>query len=84
LREPSRGRLPALVKSNAAIRSASGRRCIRARSTACPTRHGWRKILARPRHPQADPAEQERFKKRLRARWRRLWQADLPATKGPC
>jgi hypothetical protein len=38
-------------------------------------RHGWRKLLPRPRHPQADPEEQERFKKTLRARWRRLWQA---------
>jgi transposase len=47
-------------------------------------RHGWRKLLPRPRHPQADPEEQERFKKTLRARWRRLWQADLPKTGGPC
>jgi transposase len=47
-------------------------------------RHGWRKLLPRPRHPQADPEEQERFKKTLRARWRRLWQADLPMTGGPC
>ena len=31
-------------------------------------RHGWRKLLPRPRHPQADPAEQERFKKTLRER----------------
>ena len=46
-------------------------------------RHGWRKLLPRPRHPQADPEEQERFKKTLRARWRRLWQADPPQTGGP-
>lgn len=26
-------------------------------------RHGWRKLLPRPRHPQADPQEQVRFKK---------------------
>lgn len=26
-------------------------------------RHGWRKIAPRPRHPQADPAAQEEFKK---------------------
>ena len=45
-------------------------------------RHGWRKLLPRPRHPQADPAEQERFKKTLRARWRRLWQAGPPKTSG--
>ncbi len=45
-------------------------------------RHGWRKLLPRPRHPQADPEEQERFKKTLRARWRRLWQAGPPKTSG--
>jgi len=45
-------------------------------------RHGWRKLLPRPRHPQADPEEQERFKKTLRARWRRLWQADPLMTSG--
>ena len=46
-------------------------------------RHGWRKLLPRPRHPQADPQEQERFKKTLRARWRRLWQADPLMTSDP-
>jgi transposase len=46
-------------------------------------RHGWRKLLPRPRHPQADPEEQERFKKTLQARWRRLWQVDPPMTGGP-
>jgi transposase len=46
-------------------------------------RHGWRKLLPRRRHQQADPAEQERFKKTLRARWRRLWQAGPPKTSGP-
>jgi transposase len=47
-------------------------------------RHGWRKLLPRPRHPQADPEEQERLKKTLRARWKRLWQADQPMTSGRC
>jgi transposase len=26
-------------------------------------RHGWRKLMPRPRHPQADPQVQEQFKK---------------------
>jgi transposase len=47
-------------------------------------RHGWRKLLPRPKHPQADLEEQERFKKTLRARWKRLWQADQSMTSGPC
>ncbi len=31
-------------------------------------RHSWRKLVPRPTHPQADPAEQEAFKKTSRAR----------------
>lgn len=30
-------------------------------------RHGWRKVMPRPRHPQADLQEQERFKKNFEA-----------------
>jgi transposase len=33
-------------------------------------RHGWRKLMPRSRHPQADPEEQERLKKTLRRRFR--------------
>jgi transposase len=31
-------------------------------------RHGWRKLMPRPRHPKADPQAQEQFKKTLRRR----------------
>src|SRR5437868_3420501 len=34
-------------------------------------RHGWRKLMPRPRHPQADPQAQEQFKKTLRRRLKR-------------
>ena len=34
-------------------------------------RHGWRKLMPRPRHPQADPAAQEQFKKTLQRRPKR-------------
>jgi transposase len=30
-------------------------------------RHGWRKLMPRPKHPQANPEAQEQFKKTLRA-----------------
>jgi transposase len=29
-------------------------------------RHGWRKVVPRPRHPEADPARQEAFKETSR------------------
>jgi transposase len=31
-------------------------------------RHGWRKIVPRPRHPKADEAARETFKKSYRKR----------------
>jgi transposase len=33
-------------------------------------RHGWRKLAPRPRHPKADPALQQAFKKNSDAWWR--------------
>jgi transposase len=41
-------------------------------------RHGWRKLMPRPRHPQADPHEQEQFKKTLQRRLRRSSQPGQP------
>jgi transposase len=38
------------------------------------TRHGWRKLVPRPVHPQASKEEQEQFKKTLRRRWKRRSQ----------
>src|SRR6266571_7193552 len=37
-------------------------------------RHGWRKLMPRPRHPQADPQVQEQFKKTLQRRLKRQSQ----------
>jgi transposase len=34
-------------------------------------RHGWRKLMPRPRHPKADPQAQEQFKKTLKPRFKR-------------
>ncbi len=36
-------------------------------------RHGWRKLMPRPRHPQASKEAQEQFKKTLRRRFKRQW-----------
>ena len=33
-------------------------------------RHGWRKVVPRPRHPDADPDRQEAFKETSRSSWR--------------
>lgn len=37
-------------------------------------RHGWRKLMSRPKHPQASKEAQEYFKKTLRPKFRRQWQ----------
>ena len=34
-------------------------------------RHGWRKLMPRPRHPKSDPKTQEHFKKTFQRRWKR-------------
>src|SRR5947199_8076122 len=39
-------------------------------------RHGWRKLMPRPRHPKADPQAQEQFKKTLKPRLRQSSQLD--------
>ena len=36
-------------------------------------RHGWRKLMPRPKHPRANQQDQEHFKKTLRRRCKRLW-----------
>ena len=48
-------------------------------------RHGWRKLVPRPRHPQADKEAQEEFQKTLRRRFRRLSQrGQLPISGQSC
>jgi transposase len=37
-------------------------------------RHGWRKLMPRPRHPKADPQAKEQFKKTLKRRLKRQSQ----------
>jgi hypothetical protein len=39
-------------------------------------RHGWRKLMPRPRRPQADPQAQEQFKKTFQRRWKRQSQRE--------
>jgi transposase len=39
-------------------------------------RHGWRKLMPRPRHPKADPQTQEQFKKNFLRRWKRQLQRE--------
>jgi transposase len=39
-------------------------------------RHGWRKLMPRPRHPKADPQAQEQFKKNFQRRWKRQSQRE--------
>jgi transposase len=41
-------------------------------------RHGWRKLMPRPKHPQADPQAQEQFKKTLKRRLKRQSQRGQP------
>jgi transposase len=43
-------------------------------------RHGWRKLMPRPRHPKASTQAQEPLKKTLQRRFRRHWRGGQPKT----
>lgn len=43
-------------------------------------RHGWRKLMPRPRHPKADPQAQETFKKTIRRRSRNFFISESQTT----
>ena len=47
-------------------------------------RHGWRKLVPRPRHPKANPEAQAAFKKTLRRRFKRHWPHEILATEDQC
>jgi transposase len=47
-------------------------------------RHGWRKLVPRPRHPKANPEEQAAFKKTLRRRFKQHWPHAILATQDQC
>ena len=46
-------------------------------------RHGWRKLMPRPRHPKSDPHAQEQFKKTIRRRSRRYFTSENQMTTAP-
>jgi transposase len=41
-------------------------------------RHGWRKLMPRPRHPKADPQAQQQFKKTLQRRFKQQLRRGIP------
>jgi transposase len=47
-------------------------------------RHGWRKLMPRPKHPRSDPKAQEQFKKTFRRRLKRQLPREKQAMNGPC
>lgn len=47
-------------------------------------RHGWRKLMPRPKHPKWSKEEQEHFKKTLRRRFKRQSQHGKPTMSDPC
>jgi hypothetical protein len=47
-------------------------------------RHGWRKLMPRPRHPKADPQAKEQLKKTLQRRLKRQSQRGQPKMSDRC
>jgi transposase len=46
-------------------------------------RHGWRKLMPRPRHPKCDPKTQEHFKKNFQRRLKRQSQREKLGMSAP-
>ncbi len=59
----SRGQILTAPQLRAGVEKFLGRRVSLAYVYRLLHRHGWRKLGPRPRHPKAQPAVQERFKK---------------------
>ncbi len=59
----SRGQILTAPQLRAGLERLTGRRVSLAYVYRLLHRHGWRKLGPRPRHPKAQPAVQERFKK---------------------
>lgn len=47
-------------------------------------RHGWRKLMPRPQHPQASQEAREQFKKNLQRRLKRQWKHKEQKTTDLC
>jgi hypothetical protein len=47
-------------------------------------RHGWRKLVPRPRHPSANPEAQAAFKKPVRRRFKRDFPHAILVTEDQC
>lgn len=59
-----------LITANAviaAVAERTGRRVDSSTVYRMLERHGWRKVMPRPRHPDADPERQEAFKETSRS-----------------
>ncbi len=47
-------------------------------------RHGWRKLMPRPRHPKADEQVREQFKKTFPHRWKQRSPRERQEMSAPC
>lgn len=64
--QAERGGMLEVSRFKQAYEEAVGHRVPKSTVYRMLARHGWRKIAPRPRHPQADVARQEAFKKNSR------------------
>lgn len=63
LAKAHRGGVMEVGEVKAAYEKVVGHRVAKSTVYRMLARHGWRKIAPRPRHPDSDPARQEKFKK---------------------
>ena len=66
LEKAEAGQILVIAEVKTAYERAVGRAVARSTIYRVLERHGWRKIMPRPRHPKSDPQVQEDFKKNFR------------------
>lgn len=62
-RRAEAGGMLTVAEIQQAYRQRTGKQVARSTIYRLLDRHGWRKVVPRPRHPKADPAAQAAFKK---------------------
>lgn len=74
--QAERGEIATVAQIQAAFEERVGHEVDDSTIYRLLNRHGWRKLMPRPRHPQANLQAQEQFKKTLQRRLKRQSQRD--------
>jgi transposase len=82
--QAERGEIATVQELQRAFEAKVGHEVAESTISRLLDRHGWRKLMPRPRHLQASKEAQEQFKKTLQRRLKRQWQRGQPKMSARC